>query len=129
MIKHLWVNLLWKSKPLGFRKYIVGGGCASYLVELCQYMRIWIWKVFIQMLSSSGVGFWSGKWKWIFRTHSSLKTKPVSNVVSHRENPVSLILWCLSILEKPFSDKSVAFFTVVFNSFQIFVSFLFKMFS
>lgn len=57
------------------------------------------------------------------------KTCFKSTVSQRKSGELNSVLSGISILEKPFSNKAVAFFTVMFNSFQIFVSFLFEMFS
>lgn len=57
------------------------------------------------------------------------KTCFKSSVSQRKSSELNSVLSGISILEKPFSNEAVAFFTVMFNNFQIFVSFLFKMFS
>lgn len=132
MIKHFWVKLLWKSKPLGFRKYTIDGVLQASLWSCASTLEVWIWKVlFIQILDSSRVGFFEWQIKMSFQNFFLFenKTRFKSSVSQRKSGELNSVLSGISILEKPFSNKAVAFFTVMFNSFQIFVSFLFKMFS
>lgn len=57
------------------------------------------------------------------------KTCFKSNVSQRKSSELNSVLSSSSLVEQPFSNKMAAFITVESNDFQIFVFFLFMMFS
>lgn len=123
MIKHLWVNLLWKSKPLGFRKYTVGG-----VVQVSLWSSASTWDS--ETEKSSLFRYWTPQ-KQVFRVANEKgfqnlfffknKTCFKASVSQRKSSELNSVLPGISVLKKLFSSEAVAFFTVMFNDFPIFL--------
>lgn len=119
MIKHLWVNLLWKSKPLGFRKCTIGG-----VVQVSLWSSASTWESESEKsfgLLKSRLLVWQMKMSFqnlfLFKNKTCFK----ASVSQRKSSELNSVLPGISVLEKLFSNDAVAFFTVMFNDFQIFL--------